>query len=100
MDGSEGLFQDVNWTFLPILTLVLSFIVLKNVSEGYWKLSHMLVLVVFSCQKRFPESKSWALELGTEFVTFADHITSFSPSSTSRTPSSDIVIEPHTTVDT
>ena len=51
----------------------------------------MIVPVGFSYKTRFPESKSWALELGAEFVTFADQITSFCPFSTTRTPSSDIV---------
>ena len=94
MDGSEGLFQDVICTFLPVLTLALSFIFGKNVLEGYWKLSHMTLPVVFSFKTRFPESKSWALELGMEFVTFDYQITSFCPFSTTRTPSSDIVRTP------
>ncbi|KAM3701701.1 hypothetical protein ACJW31_05G194700 [Castanea mollissima] len=93
MDGSEGLFQDVICTFFPVLTLALTFIVGKTVSEGYWKLSH-IVPVAFSCKTRFPESKSWALELGTEFETFADQISFFSPFSTTRSPSSDIVRTP------
>ena len=86
MDGSEGLFQDVIYTFLPVLTLALSFIFGKNVSEGYLKLAHMIVPVVFSYKTRFPESKSWALELGAEFVTFANQITSFCPFSSTKSP--------------
>ena len=100
------------YTFLPVLTLALSFIFGKNVLEGYWKLSHMTLPVVFSFKTRFPESKSWALELGMEFVTFDDQITSFCPFSTTRSLSSDIVRTPleslrsfcllvtHTTVNT
>ena len=83
--------MDVNCTFLPVLTLVLIFIWGKNVSEGTWKLSHMVLPVEFSCKTRFPESKSRALELTTEFVTFDDQRISFCSSNTTRFPSSDIV---------
>ena len=70
MDGSEGPFHGENCTFSPVLTLVLNFILCKSVSEGCWKLSHTILPVVPSRKTRFPESKSWALELATEFVTF------------------------------
>ena len=94
MDGSEGLCHDVNCTLLPVLALVLIFILANSVSQGSWKLSHMIVPIVFSCSTRFPESISWALELATEFVTFDDQRISFFPSSTTRLPSSDIVRTP------
>jgi len=72
----------------------------------------MIVPVVFPCSTRFPKSKSWAIELATEFVTFDDQRISFFPSSTTRLPSSNIVRSPkeslsgvsllvtHTTVNT
>ena len=94
MDGLEGLCHDVNCTLLPVLMFVLIFMLGKSVSQGSWKLSHMIDPVVFSRSTRFPEFKSWALELATEFITFDDQRISFFPSSTTRFPSSDIVRTP------
>ena len=94
MDGSERLFQDMNWTLLPVIRLVLIFSMDKSVSQGCWKLYHMIVAVVFCCKTRFPEYKSWAVELGREVVTLADQITSFCPFSSNRSPSTDIVRTP------
>ena len=91
MDGSEGLFHDENFTFSPVLTLAPNFILCKSVLEGCWKLSHTIVPVVLSRKTKFPESKSWALELATEFVTFDDQRIPFCPSNITRFPSSDIV---------
>ena len=94
MNGSEGFFHDENCTFSRVLTLVLNFILCKSVSEGCWKLSHTIVPVVLSRKIKFPESKSWALELATEFVTFDDQRISFYPSNITRFSSSDIVRTP------
>ena len=78
----------------PVLTLVLNFILCKSVSEGCWKLSHTIVPVVLSRKTKFPKSKSWALKLATEFVTFDDQRISFCPSNITRFLSLDIVRTP------
>ena len=60
---------------------------------GNWKLSQWIIPLV-SCKTRFPESKSLAFELTTEFVAFDDQIIRSCPSKTTRFPSSDIVTTP------
>jgi hypothetical protein len=51
----------------------------------------MIVPVVFPCKIRFLESKSWALELITEFVKLDNQRIFFCQSNTTRLPSSDMV---------
>lgn len=94
-DGSEGLFHDTISTFWFVIVFVMNFIIGKNLSEGFLKLSHVMVPEAGSCKIRFPESRSRAVEFTAAFETLEfQRILFCSSSNTTRLPSLDTAKTP------
>ncbi|MCI22470.1 hypothetical protein A2U01_0043646, partial [Trifolium medium] len=94
MDGSNGVFHDMSFTFSPVILLLVTFMFGNIIFEGCWKLSHIVLPVVSARSTRFPVSRCLEVELVAIFDTFDVQISSFFPFSTTRLPSLDILTTP------
>ena len=97
MDGSSGLLHELSFTLSKLILFVLSFIFYRNAFVGCWKLRHIILPVMVSCNTRFPVFWSWAIVLDAILDKFVEQRISFCAFMRTRFSSSDILSSPEET---